>query len=400
MKTTFTITRICLIMVLAATMIFGTSCYTAKTAMKNGNYDAAVAKAVKKLRKKPGNDKHVLILEKAFANANMSDLDRIAYLQKEGVPENWVKIYEEYMSIKKRQTLVAPLLPLDIGEEYRKAKINLVDVDNELITAKKEAAEYLYSKANSLLLTGTRQNAREAYYAFNKVKEMYADYKDVSHLIDTAKEKGTNNILFTIQNRSNMILPRAFENELNRISVVDLNDTWTAYYKSEPAGKDVDYDIVFNVKVLDAGPEQVRETSETVSKEVADGWDYLLDANGNVRKDTAGNDLKIEKFKTITATVLTVEQTKVAKVAGSVDYFDRSNGNLLKSLPVESDAIFSNFAGTYTGDEDALTDEHKKLIGNRPSGFPTDFDLLTNAAENLKPTVKNIIDRNQSLVLK
>ena len=77
-------------------------------------------------------------------------------------------------------------------------------------------------------------------------------------------------------------------------------------------------------------PEEVKENNYSETKEIEDGFDYELDANGNVKKDTAGNDIKIIKYKTIRCNVKELHQFKTARISGTIDYLDNYNNKLLK----------------------------------------------------------------------
>ena len=63
----------------------------------------------------------------------------------------------------------------------------------------------------------------------------------------------------------------------------------------------------------------------------------------------------------------------------------------MKTIPANADAIFQNYAATFKGDREALTNETTQKIGNRPKPFPSTPDLLMLAADRLKPIVKQAI---------
>ena len=126
-------------------------------------------------------------------------------------------------------------------------------------------------------------------------------------------------------------------------------------------------------------------------KEIEDGWDYVLDSNGNVLKDTLGNDVKIPRKVIIKARVLETFQQKEARVAGVLEFYDNHTKEVIRRENITADAIFENYASTFQGDRRALSADSKKRIGNRPLPFPTDVDLLLNAADALNPTIKGKI---------
>ncbi|MEK7256629.1 MAG: hypothetical protein AAB316_17880, partial [Bacteroidota bacterium] len=60
--------------------------------------------------------------------------------------------------------------------------------------------------------------------------------------------------------------------------------------------------------------------------------------------------------------------------------------------------IFENYAATFDGDKRALTEESKKKIGNRPLPFPTSESLVLQAADLMKPIIKEKIARSRVLI--
>lgn len=364
---------------------------SAKKDLMNGNYDAAIRKTVRKLKKKPEKIKNLDILEQAFNNANRRDTERITFLKKEGTPDIWEEIFRAYSKMKKRQNIVKPL-------SFVPTNISFVDYDEEIIRAKQKAAEYFYAHGKKLLATNDRQDARKAFYDFQKVKSYYSDFSDVDKQIKLAKHLGTSHVLFKMQNKTGILLPPAFEEDLMKISVTDLNRQWLRYYNNNEQDLQFDYTVLLNLKIIDVSPEQVKEKHYTEKKEVRDGWSYVLDEKGNVKKDTAGNDIKVPKYKTISCAVVESHQRKAAVVSGTLDYINNGSGQLIKTDPVTSEAIFEHLSALAIGDINALKPETRKLIGRTPVPFPPDGDLIMQASAHLKKMVKDIMHANKRLL--
>src|SRR3972149_651794 len=310
-------------------------CAGSEKALNNGNYDLAISKASKKLRKNKTKSDQIVVLEEAFRKAQQSDFERITFIQKEGSPEKWDEIYAIYSKIKRRQNIIKQLLPLQIidkkGGASRTAKFELVDVDNELIQSKQKAAEYFYAHGLTLLQKGGRINARAAYADFEKVKSYYTTFKDIDDQLAKSHEAGTTKVLFKMKKTNPVPLPPTFEQELMKISLQDLNQNWIRYYTSDVAGTHYDYSVFVNLKVIDVSPELAKEKYYSESKQVQDGWEYKLDSKGNVIKDSLGNDIKKPKYKTITCNVVETHLSKTARVGGSLDYIDNHTNQLYKT---------------------------------------------------------------------
>ncbi|MEO0732291.1 MAG: hypothetical protein AAFZ52_05625, partial [Bacteroidota bacterium] len=116
--------------------------------------------------------------------------------------------------------------------------------------------------------------------------------------------------------------------------------------------------------------------------------EYVLDANGNVAKDTLGNDITRPRRILVRANVVEVLQTKTALVAGSLVLYDNVARRIVDEDALTAEAIFENYASTFRGDRRALSSDSRRRIGNQPLPFPTDEELILEAAAALKPQLQ------------
>lgn len=377
------------------------SCTSPQRLVESGNYDQAVYLAAKRLSgKKHKKDKYVLALEEAFEKANQRDMRLAERLRREGRPDNWPKINEAYRRVRSRQERVAPLLPL-ISKEGIRANFQFVKVDELEYESRQKAAGYHYARAQEWLedaRLGDKLAARRAYDELDNINQYFRDYKDKAALQQTARQLGTTHVLVRLENRSRSILPVTLEREIRRIGVGGLNSFWQAYYTEQARGVDFDYEVVMKISNLEAGPNVVREREFEEVKEIEDGFDYVLDSRGNVMKDSLGNDVKVPKKVLIRARVFETYQTKVASIAGRLEFYDLHTGDLIDSKPLAADAVFENYASTFRGDKRALSEEACRYLGNRPQPFPSDEALLMTAMEQLKPVIKSRIAETRKLI--
>ena len=94
------------------TILFS-GCGSSKKQLSKGNYDAAIDKAVKELRRDPDDEKQIEILTESYRVANELDNERIRYLKMEGRPDSWDEIYQIYQALNDRQSLVRTVTPLN-----------------------------------------------------------------------------------------------------------------------------------------------------------------------------------------------------------------------------------------------------------------------------------------------
>ena len=194
------------------------SCGSSKKFYQRGQYDMAISKAVKKLRKKPNKEKEILILEQAYTKANNKDNERINFLKLEGNPEMWGELFNRYSKMKNRQSLVRDVLPLEVPSTGRMVQFSMVNYDEEIINAKKKAAEYYYTYGKTLLDKGDRENAKRAYLEFKKVKSYYNDFRDIDELMKEALFLATLKVIaepIPMHSQSLLLSNQFFDNKIN-----------------------------------------------------------------------------------------------------------------------------------------------------------------------------------------
>lgn len=385
---------------LLALAVMMTSCASIQKLIDQGRYDDAFELAVRKVAgKKNKKPKYVAGLETAFERLTQRDMKAIENLKKDDRPSNWVKINNIHERIARRQSIVEPILPLYDKNGY-KATFSFVRVDDMMQESREKAAAYYYAIGQKSLVeaeAGDKRAARRAYEELNKTKKYFKPYRDRQALMQRAHELGTAHIVFEMKNNAHAYLPAHFEQEILRISTNDMNSFWNQFHLNKEEGKAYDYKVVMNIRNIDVSPERMDAREYVDRKEVRDGYEYVLDENGNVAKDSLGNDIKVERYKIIEAFVLETTQHKAAIVGGYLEYFDLETNNLLRSDPISVEAVFTNCAATYRGNYDALSRDSRRRIGNVPMPFPRDEDLLVQAAQDLKPIVKDRVGSSQFL---
>jgi len=379
---------------LLAAFLF-TSCVSSVNYLQRGDYDAAIRKSAKVLIKKPHKTKEIDVLQKAYTLANQRDQEAIDRLKLSGQPDIYDEVLYYYNRMNGRQEVVERL------PQQLLSQINFqhVDYSRTLAESKKKAAAFFYAHAVALLEDGDKCSARDAYNELITVKEYYPVYRDVDSLIGVSLYLGTNNVLFSLLNESNSILPKDFERDLLKISLEDLNMEWVDFDTSPVEGKKYQYTIYFSLKEINVSPEFVKEERYTETREVEDGFDYVLDKNGNVMKDSLGNDIKVPRYVTLRCDVIETSLHKDSRVRGSLDIVDNYNDQLVKTQDVVAQFNFDHRFAAARGDLEALSKQTRKLTREKPVPFPTDAQMIFDTNEVLKERVKNLVSREQKILL-
>jgi hypothetical protein len=367
------------------------SCTSIEKLVDTGQYDKAIYFATNKLSgAKVKKVEYVKGLETAFKKVTDKDMAYIEKLKNEGNPESWETILSVYATISNRQESIRPLLPLT-DENGKKANFLFVNTNDLEKEAKEQTINFLYSSAKDFLQearsTKDRIPARKAYDALLRLKNYSARFMDVPQLEREARELGTTKILVNVQNYSQAVFPAGLEDEILRLGFRDLDREWQKFDAYPERNREYDLGITLILSNVQVSPGSVSEKSFSEKKEIPDGFQYVLDEKGNVKKDTAGNDIKLPKNKVIEAQILEVFQSKSAGLSGRLEVIDLHTKGVRESRDINAVAIFENRAASFKGDERALTEDIKKRLGNRPAVFPTDAILLLEAARKLRPLV-------------
>lgn len=360
--------------------------------LQKANFDSAIAASAKKIRKNRTNQHEIDNLKYAYNKANQIDNDRLEFLFDSGEDDIWEEVHRRYSKLNNRQSLVKTL-PDDVLSQIG---YNDINYGKKISQSKQNAAAYYYQKGSELMNKNTKSEARDAYYCFLKTKKYYPNYKDVATRINEAKFYGTNHILFRMINNSQVALPEDFEEELLKISLKDLNGKWTDYDTKVDASLNYDYYIQLSLKQISVSPENTQSSSYIEEKEIEDGFKYQLDHNGNVQKDTAGNDIKIPIYKIISCKIIETNQYKEAIISGTVDYINTYSNQLIKTHPVTATMVFDHSSAEAYGDENALTLETLNKTRIKAVPYPTNPQMIMDAASILKDNTKQIIYDNQS----
>jgi uncharacterized protein YceK len=140
-------------------------CSSSKKQLQKGNYDAAIDKAVKQLRRDNKDVKQIAILDQSYKIANDQDNERIRFLKMEGRPNNWDEIYLVYKALSDRQSLVRTVTPLNMNG--RSVDYPYVDYMPEMVNAKRKAADFYYAHGNELMKSGIKESYRQAFAEFS-----------------------------------------------------------------------------------------------------------------------------------------------------------------------------------------------------------------------------------------
>ncbi|WP_369995612.1 hypothetical protein [Winogradskyella sp.] len=384
--------RILLLTALVSVLVSCSAKKQIESAISHGNYDQAISEALSKLennKDKKRKEAFIVMLKDAYGKVLAEDLARIAHLKQDGNPELYKTIYESYADLEARQNAIKRVMPLQIGGKTISFTFN--DYSSDLVDYRYKTSDYLMDKGLDLLDSNDKFNAREAYKLFDYVDNINPNFEDVRALMNEAHVAGMDYVHVSIKNETHQIIPQQLEAELLDFNTYGLNQFWTSYHANTDSNIDYDYAMELQLKRINISPERINERQLLREKQIVDGWEYVLDSNGNVAKDSLGNDIKVDKIVNVRARFFEILQTKSAQVIADVVYKDLKQNQVIDNFTIDSGFTFENIYGRFRGDQRALNRNDRVLLRQRQVRFPTDAQMVYDSGEDLKLKLKDII---------
>jgi len=382
---------------LALVLLLFFGCVSSSRLLHRGRFDAAIEKSVKALMKNPTKENEILVLERAFNIANDQDSERIRFLQKGSNPRDTEEIVYLLSRMKRRQTLVRTVTPLRLAD--RTVQFPYIDYDNQIISAKSAATEHHYQTGLALMQRREKQAKRDAFSSFVRVKELSGNFKRVDSLLAEARHQGVSRVLVSVKNNSHLNLPEEYVQNLLTVDPRGLDNEWLEFFFSD-LDKSIDFDYFINVNLRNiiVSPDQTKTQDRQVTKKVEDGFEYILDANGNVRKDSLGNDIKVQKYKNLVCAVVETHQHKSIVIEGDLEIFSATPYRLIKREPLGASSNFDHISARAIGDVNALDENTKKLVQVSPLPFPSDVEMIIRTSNGFRNAIASAMRTNRRLL--
>jgi hypothetical protein len=366
------------------------SCSSTTKNLQRGNYDRVIQKTTKKLMKKP-NAKDAEAMDRAYRLANERDLERVTYLQREDNPDFYEELFARYNTLKNRQSQVRTVTPLTVeGKTY---SYEYVDYDAKIVESKRKAADEFYKQGKMLLENPkSKMDFRAAHFNLIRADELAgSQYPDIEKMIYDARMNGISRVI---------VVPVADENA--PVTKVDLeslvtfdpsglkgNDWIEYHFKDMGANVAYDYELVVNINTIEVTPDAETQTRQDYKKKSTKEFEYALDANNNVMKDTAGNDIKI--YKDVEATMIKTHKEKMASIRGEVVVVDKETQKMSMPVPFAAESKFVNDSYDIVGKEEAVPLDLINLAKKPEVPFPSEAVLIKECLDKAQPAVREAI---------
>lgn len=368
------------------------SCQTPSKMIQQGNYHAACLKLIDKVNTSSPKEKNLRLLEQAFHTANQQDHDRISLLKASGEPDIWPEVFSLFSRMNERQVGVKAL------SESTKSTIGFIplDLNKEIALARSKAKDYLFARANDLLKSNLKADAREAVDILNELKIISPGYPGWNELMDRAIVQATNRVIVVFVNQSGVNIPFQVEQELMQFSPKELNEQFLQFDLVHQKGVVYDYQIEVVLQKINISPERVDRRRFIEKKEIQDGMQPVRDENGTIVLDSAGKVLEEPRFRMIEAIVNETFLSKGAQLLASVDFYSLTDDRLMQRSPVESVVSFNHRFAIVNGDLRAVSAATTAMMNNGPVPFPPDGNMIMDAAKQLNESLRARFKKEKS----
>jgi hypothetical protein len=363
---------ICLSVLLSA-MVVITSCSTGKRLLEKGDYDKSVVKSVARLQKDPGNRTALKTLKQAYRFALDDHMDNIRDAKLSSNILRWEDVAEEYEQLNR------------LNEEIKNCSVCRDEIRGtdqyitELSEAKLKAAEVRYARGLKLLEENNRVSAKKAYYDFERASHLYPDFKDSRKKLDDAYWAAVLKVVVEPVEVTSAVY--RFSNEYFQDKIYEFLDNYEdrsfiKFYTPKEARKQAlvpDQVLSLDFQDFIVGQTYVKERVEEVSRD-------------SVKVGTQDGKAV---YGTVKAKVSIFEKTITSGGLLNFRVIDWKSKNVISQENIPGTYVWKDKWASYRGDERALTDEQKRLMGRRESRPPAAQDLFI---EFTKPIYSQLTD--------
>ncbi|HEY6915694.1 MAG TPA: hypothetical protein VI413_13545 [Paludibacter sp.] len=351
-------------LLLCFVVLFVSACSTGHTAYKQGDYYKACLEAIERLRSNPNSQKSQFVLTKAYPLAKKEAQREIDNAQlANGVDQYDILVYQyERMNQLANAIFHSPKANQLIPQP--------TEYIAELSNAKQMAAEQAYNMGIKAVEANTIEQARLGFQFFTKANEYVYGYKDVIHKIEEARYYATLRVIVQRPYTSNKYQYSAdfFYNNLLAEMSQNSKNRFVRFFSPEEASaenmRDPHQYIYLNFEDFSVG--NIRETSNTVDVK----RDSVIVGTVKVEGKTYNT------YNTVKAKLTTFRQELSSGGVLSLRIVDAQNNRELQLRNFTGQYVWVTDWATFQGDDRALTNEQKKMCGQKPQLPPTHQDLF------------------------
>src|SRR6188508_888769 len=356
--------KIYTVVTLIAFILLVAGCKSASKLYDKGNYDEAVALAVKKLQKKPDNEMRAL-LQNAYQYAVSDHETRIHQHSSSTNDLKWEWIYSEYASLQKLYEAIH-------RSPEALAIVNPADYSPYLHTYADKAADIRFQRGMMWMDKNDKLSFRNAYYEFEAALQYRpGDLTFIERRNEAYESAVVNVVVMPIENSRyrfssyNNYEITNFENDLLRQLQYNTGNQFVKFYSSWEANTrniQVDQFVEFHFSTFDLGRTRDERNTREVSKDIV------------VKETIYRPDSVVKEYKKVFAKITTTKRSMLSEGNLQINVRDAS-GRWLWSDDIGGNHNWCTEFSTYTGDERALSESDKQLVNRRQDHPPAEDEI-------------------------
>ncbi len=348
-------------------------CTTGKNALQKGDYDAAVSKAVDRLRSSPQNKEAMQVLPEAFDLAIKTHLRKIDEAKVSADALKWENIMYRYQKINQ------------LSDEVNACPSCLNLVPNppkyvkEFEDSRYRAAEARYLLGERSLRENNRQSAKVAYQHFVKAQSLYPSLKGVKEKIDDAYWAAVLKVVVQpaiINSNTYRLSNQYFQEQIANYLATYKGNTFVRFYSEEEAATQ---------KIR---PDQLVELH---FDDFIVGQTYVKERVEKLQRDSVviGENRRGKIYGTVKATYSVFEKQVSSSGLLNFAVVDLSTNKLLRNQKIAGTYVWKDYWASFRGDERALDRQQLALTRKREVMPPPPGNLFV---EFTKPIYAQLVD--------
>ena len=348
-------------------------CTTGKNALQKGDYDAAVSKAVDRLRSSPQNKEAMQVLPEAFDLAIKTHLRKIDEAKASADGLKWENIMYRYQKINQ------------LSDEVNACPSCLNLVPNppkyikEFEDSRYRAAEARYLLGERSLRENNRQSAKVAYQHFVKAQSLYPSLKGVKEKIEDAYWAAVLKVVVQpaiINSNTYRLSNQYFQEQIANYLATYKGNTFVRFYSEEEAA---------------AQKLRADQLVELHFDDFIVGQTYVKERIEKLQRDSVviGENRRGKIYGTVKATYSVFEKQVSSSGLLNFAVIDLSTNKLLRNQKISGTYVWKDYWASFRGDERALDRQQLALTRKREVIPPPPGNLFV---EFTKPIYAQLVD--------
>jgi len=348
-------------------------CTTGKNALQKGDYDAAVSKAVDRLKSSSQNKEAMQVLPQAFDLALQTHLRKIDEAKVSADALKWESILYRYQRINQ------------LSDEVNGCPSCLSLVPNppkyvkEFEDSKYKASEARYLLGERALRENNRQSAKTAYNHFLKAESLYPSLKGVKDKIEDAYWAAVLKVVVQpaiINGNTYKLSNDYFQQQIANYLANYRGNTFVRFYSEQEANK------------------QKLRADQLVELHFDDfivGQTYVKERVEKLQKDSVviGENRRGKIYGTVKATYSIFEKQVSSSGLLNFAVVDLNTNKLLQNRKLPGTYVWVDTWASFRGDERALSNQQYALTRKREVMPPPPGNLFV---EFTKPIYAQLVD--------